>query len=165
VRARVITGIQHSFSELVGAATQRAAFEDNRAAAYGQRLDAMERSAAAAAAALQDAVSTRVAAAERSIDALRQEQQQVCAALTPAASRPSRALLQHQQLVQQLLRRSDSDLAAIVSSLRADVSSASSAAAAAAKSIDTLSEATRSRVAAVEAACGSICKETLMQVT
>jgi hypothetical protein len=69
------------------------------------------------------------------------------------------------QLVQQLLRRSDSDVAAVVSSLRSDVSLANDAAAAAAKSIDVLAEATRSRVAAVEAACGSICKETLMQVT
>ncbi len=67
--------------------------------------------------------------------------------------------------MQQLLRRSDSDLAAVVSGLRSDVSLANDAAAAAAKSIDVLAEATRSRVAAVEAACGSICKETLMQVT
>ena len=55
-------------------------------------------------------------------------------------------------------------LSAAVSTLRSDLSVANAAAAAAAKSIDVLSESTRSRVAAVEAACGSICKETLLQV-
>ncbi len=84
-------------------------------------------------------------------------------AVTTLTHDVSRLLLQHQQLVQQLLRKSDSDLAAAVSTLRSDISGANAAAAAAAQSIDTLAEATRSRVAAVEAACGSICKETLMQ--
>jgi hypothetical protein len=74
------------FLNAVSSAMQRAAVDDSRAAVYGQRLDAMERSAAAAvvsASALQDAATARFAACERSIDVLRQEQQQVSSAPAP----------------------------------------------------------------------------------